>query len=583
MDYVANTTRDRLEYLRQQLETERASFMNHWRELGDYILPRRPRFASNDVNKGDKKNQKIVDSTATFASRTARSGMMSGITSPARRWFRLATRDKDIVEDEEVKAWLYTVTEKMNAIFEKSNLYGSLPIVYGDIITFATSAMMVLEDFENVIHTKHFPIGSYVCSANDRGIVDVFGRTFRMTVRNVVNQFARDGEDYNWENISSMVKEAYESGRFEDWVEIQHFIMPNDMYDPDKEDSASKKFVSIYYEVGSGSTGPGGNYMTGLDSDKILRRMGYDIFPVLVPRWEVNSEDSYGTDCPGMQVLGDIKQLQLQQKRKMQAIEKMVNPSMIGPAHLRNSAVTLQPGGITFVDVRDAANTFRPAHEVRLSIRELMEDMQMTRERIRHGFFENLFLALSTSDRREMTAREVEERHEEKMWALGPVLQRLNQDFLTPLIDLTFEYMLRQGLVPPPPRALLERAGEPLKVEYVSVMAEAQKLVNLKAVERFMQLAGNTAAINPQALDKMDADQLMDVYAELTGIPPGIVRPDEMVEEIRQERAKQQQAQQKMEQLQQAGAMAKDMGSAAQSISQAGGDGAAISEALGGA
>lgn len=582
MDQVNHGIRDRLEYLRQQQETERSSFIGHWRELGDYICPRKPRFTSQDVNKGDKKNQKIYDSTATFAKRTAESGMMSGITSPARRWFRLAVQDKDIIEDEEVKHWLHTVTVKMSGIFDKSNLYGSLPTVYGDLVAFGTSAMMVLEDADTVLHTKHFPIGSYTISANNKGIVDTFGRTYRMTVRNVVNEFARkeDGK-IDWSNISDMVKNAYENGRFEDWVEIQHFVLPNDMYDPNKIDAASKRYASIHYEVGSMSTMPQQNYITK-GFDKILRRSGYDIFPVLVPRWEVNSEDSYGTNCPGMMALPDIKQLQLQQKRKQQAIEKMVNPAMVGPAHMRNSAATLQPGGITYVDVRDAANTFRPAHEVRIQIADLAEDMRQCRERIRHAFFENLFLALSTSDRREMTAREVEEIHEEKMWALGPVLQRLNQDFLNPLIDLTFEYMLRQGLIPPPPPALVERAGQPLKIEYVSVMAEAQKLVNLKSVERFLQLAANTAAVSPDALDKLDVDQLIDVFSDLTGIPPGIVRPDELVAQIREQRAQQQAQQQKLAALQQAGTMAKDIGSAAQSLTNAGADDSALAQALGG-
>lgn len=575
---MQESKRQRLEKLRVQLESERSSFMTHWRELGDYILPRRPRFTLKDVNKGEKKNQKIVDSTATFAARTARSGMMSGITSPARRWFRLATHDKSIIEDADVKAWLHTVTEAMNTVFTRSNLYNSLPIVYGDLVVFGTAAMMVMEDYDKVIHTQHFPIGSYFCSANNRGNIDTFGRTFQMTVRQIVKQFgtpegANQGE-LDMSNISDTVQRLWKEGRTEDWIEVAHIIMPNDEYNPEKPESKFKKYVSVYYEL-SCSSGSGKYAHVGQnEEDRFLRVAGYDRFTVLVPRWEVNSEDSYATDCPGMQALGDIKQLQLGERRAMQAIEKMVNPPLVGPGHLRNSAVSMRAGDITYLDVRDAANGLRPIHDVRPQIQDLEVKQQSARDRIRHAMFENLFLALTMSDRREITAREVEERHEEKMWALGPVLERLNQDLLDPLIDLTFEYMNRQGLIPEPPEVL---QGMDLKIEYVSVMAEAQKLINLKSVERFTQHAANLAAINPAALDKLDIDQMMDVYGELTGIPPGLVKPDDQVAAEREERAKAQAQQQRMNSLQQGAATMKDAAQAAATAPEG-----ALEAALGG-
>ena len=575
---ATESKRTRLEKLRIQLESERSSFMTHWRELGDYILPRRPRFTLKDVNRGEKKNQKIIDATPTFAARTARSGMMSGITSPARRWFRLATHDKTIKEDADVKAWLHAVTENMNTVFTRSNLYNSLPIVYGDLIVFGTAAMMVMEDFDKVIHTQHFPIGSYFISANNRGNIDTFGRTFQMTVRQIVKQFGTpegaDQGELDMSNISDTVQRLWAEGRTEDWIEVAHIIMPNDEYQPNKPEARFKPFVSVYYELHTINGTQKYSHIGKQDQDRFLRESGYDRFTVLVPRWEINSEDSYATDCPGMQALGDIKQLQLGERRAMQAIEKMVNPALVGPGHLRNSSVSMRAGDITYLDVRDAANGLRPIHEVRPQLQDLEAKQSSCRDRIRHAMFENLFLALTMSDRREITAREVEERHEEKMWALGPVLERLNQDLLDPLIDLTFDYMSRQGLIPEPPEIL---QGIDLKIEYVSVMAEAQKLINLKSVERFTQHAANLAAINPNALDKVDIDELVDVYGDLTGIPPGIVKPDDQVAEERQARAEAQAAQQRMDAIQQGASIAKDAAQATQAAPEG-----ALEAALGG-
>ncbi len=194
--------------LKAQLENERSSFKSHWRDLGDYILPRRPRWFVEDTNRGERRNTKIIDSTATLAARTLRSGMMSGITSPARPWFRLSTPDPKMAEFGDVRQWLQDVTDRMNTVFLQSNLYNSLPIVYGDMGVFATAAMLVEEDFDSVIRTYVFPVGSYMISNDSKGRVRTFYRTFRMTVRQAIQEFGNADEagKIDWSVFSSFVK-----------------------------------------------------------------------------------------------------------------------------------------------------------------------------------------------------------------------------------------------------------------------------------------------------------------------------------------------------------------------------------------
>src|SRR4051812_14568374 len=115
-----------------------STFKPFWQEAADYILPRRQRFLVTDSNKGDRRNQKIVDATATKSLRTLKSGMMSGITSAARPWFRLTTPDPDLAEFKPVKEWLHSVQRRMETVHNRSNIYNSFPILYGDMATFAT-------------------------------------------------------------------------------------------------------------------------------------------------------------------------------------------------------------------------------------------------------------------------------------------------------------------------------------------------------------------------------------------------------------------------------------------------------------
>lgn len=545
----------KLEILRSQLDLERSSFIGHWRELSEYIHPRRSRFTISDANRGDKRSHKIIDSTATLAARTLRAGMMSGITSPARPWFKLTTTDPDMADYQPVKEWLHYVTNTISTSYLRSNLYNVLPSLYGDLGSFGTSPIIIQEDFNEVFHAQLFPVGSYMVAQDYKGKINVFFREFRLTVRQLVEMFGEieTNGKVKWDNFSSHVKNQWDQCNYEAWIDVCHVIMPNENYNPKSIKGVEKKFSSFYYERGSSG------YSSSYEDDVFLRQSGYDVFPVLCPRWEVVGEDVYGTDCPGMTALPDIKQLQTVEKRAAQAIEKMVNPPMVGPTSMKNAKASILPGDITYMDVRDGLQGFRPAHEVRASIQELENKQAQVRDRIRRAFFEDLFLMLASSDRRMITAREIEERHEEKLLALGPVLEQLNQDLLDPLIDLTFDIHMRQGYIPPPPK---EIQGQALKVEYVSIMAQAQKAVGLVGVDRFASFSSQLLSVAPETKDKLIFDQFIDVYADITGVPPTLIRSDEDAQKIREERAQAAAQQQQMQMMQQSIASAKDLSQA---------------------
>lgn len=546
---IYKTKRQQLDLIKSSLENERTSFESHWRDLSDFILPRRSRFSISDVNKGDRRNQKIIDSTATLAARTLRSGIMSGVTSPARPWFRLTTQDPDLAEWGPVKQWLHLVQQRITASYLKSNLYNILPTVYGDLGVFGTAATSVEEVFNgDVIHAKSFPIGSYWVAKDEFGRINTFVREFRMTVAQLLETFGekKNGE-FDWSNFSTYVRGQYDQGNLQTWIDVTHFVMPNMEYDQKNPIAKFKKFTSCYFESG-----------TGYDSkqdDKYLRESGYDYFPILVPRWETTAEDVYGTNCPGMEALGDIKQLQNGEKRIMEAVDKMIRPPMKGPTSMKGQAASIISGDITYIDNVNGQG-FEPVYEVNFRIQEMEMKQSQVRSRIQRSFYEDLFLMLSNLDRRQITAREIEERHEEKLLALGPVLEQINQDLLDPLTDIAFNIHLRQRLLPPPPPEL---QGMELKVEYISVMAQAQKMLGVSSVERFTQFVGGLAQVDQGVLRKIKADQIVDVYGEMLSVPPSIVRTDEEVQQIIQAEQAQQMQQMQMQQQMQAVDMAKKL------------------------
>lgn len=551
--------KERYQKLLAQLERERASWMPQWRDLADFILPHREMFLVSESKRGDRRNLKIVDNTATWAADVLTAGLMSGFTNPAKRWFGLSTQDPDLAKVHAVRLWLDDVNERMFGVFGRSNLYDSLPLVYADLGVFATAAILVEEDFESVLQTHVFPIGSYYLANGDRDRVRVFFREFRLTARQIVEKFGHFGPDAqvaDWSNISKEVREAYENGQTEQAFDLCHVIEPNPEYDPRRQDAAHKRYRSAYYEKGR-STAAAKTY--GVEDDVFLRVSGYDYFPVLAPRWKVRSGDSYGTFSPGMNALGDVKQLQHGEKKSAQALDKIIDPPLKGPPEARGTVISMLAGGVTLLSEREGQKGLSPLHEVNPGVAAWEEKQAQIRSRIERAFHVPLFLAIQSLEKSGITAREIEARVTEGMVQIGPVFQRVIGDLLDPLIDLTFDFMAKQGLIPEPPEEL---AGQPLKIEYVSPMAVAQKAVSRNSILDFATFVGEIAGFQPEILDKVDLDRTVDVYGGITNVPPAILRSADDVAAIRQARARAQAAQQQAALAREGAAAAKDLASA---------------------
>ena len=511
--------RQRILARKAALWSERSSWVNHWRDISDYQQPRAGRFFVTDRNRGDKRANNILDNAAVFGSRTLAAGMMSGMTSPARPWFRLEIQDKDLMESGAVKAWLHDTAVLLRAMFAGSNTYRALHTLYEELGLFGTAATIVLPDFDSVLHHYPLTVGEYALGTNQKGIVDTLCREFQMTVSQLVDQFGL-------ENCSDTVKNMYNRRQLDSWVDVVHMIQPRRERDYTKMDGKNKRFASCYMEPGRENF------------DVFLSESGFDAFPVLAPRWVVTGNDIYGTS-PGMECLGDVKQLQHQQLRKGQAIDYQVNPPITVPTKYREAAKARLPGGVFYVDSQGTGQAVRSAFEVNLNLQHLMVDIQDVRDRIRSSYYADLFMMLANDTRSGITATEVAERHEEKLLMLGPVLERLQNELLSPMIDIAFDYANKAGILPTPPTEL---EGTDLKVEFISVLAQAQRAVASQGVDRLLGTVANLAAIKPEVLDKIDFDQTIDDYADMYGVNPKIVVPDNVVAQIRAQRAQAAQA-----------------------------------------
>ncbi len=386
--------------------------------------------------------------------------------------------------------------------------------------------MSHVSDAKDVARFYTHTAGSYMIGQNARFEVNTLVREFEMTVSQMVGAFGR-------ENVSQTVKTQYDNGNYDSWHPVVHFIEPNPDFDPEQEGNRFKLFRSVKYEPG--------NLQTAGTDGKFLSKSGFDRFPAYVPRWDLTGEDIYGTDCPAITALGDIKGLQVEEKRKAQGIDKMVNPPLKGPASIKNVPVSSLPGGLTIYDLGIGSEKLEPLYTVNPQLGELNLDIERVERRIDDAFYVNLFFAITNMKGiQPKNQLELSQVDRERLLQLGPPLNRVHGEFLEGLVDNSFDQMVAPrpdlpfGLLPEPPKEL---EGMELKVEFISSLAIAQRAVATGAIERFMGFIGSLVEIGYEdARDKADADQAADEYGTLIGVPPRLVVPDDVVAQVRQER-----------------------------------------------
>lgn len=517
----------RLDNRFKTLWTEADTWRAHWTLIAEQQLPRRSTALLDKQKKGGKddgtrRNTAILNTTPVMAVRTLSSGMMSGITSPSRPWFRLATPDPDKMEIPAVREWLDVVQRRMHVRFSKTNLYTALPVLYDDLGTLGTSAMLMEEDDDELLRFTPLTPGTYVLAADGRGTISTLMREISMTLEQIVDKFGEEG-------LGPQIKVALQRKQWDQEFPIRHAIIPKGKIKHEIQKNAPKNaavnmpWLSVYWEPGRHQEG------------YLLKVGGYERFPVLTPRWYLIGNQTYGRS-PGMDCLGDCRQLQDMERRKARLTALLAEPPMKGPPGMENRKSSIAPNAMTYVQETQNGK-YEPAYEVDpQGLNFLIQDIAIVEERIKTAFYVDLFLMLASSDRREITAREVDERHEEKLLQLGPVIERLYDEALDPLIDYTFQRMFEAGEIPPPPPELED---EDLRVELISIMAAAQNLVTASSIDRLLGVVVNVAQAKPEVLDKIDADQLVDEYAELLGTPVDIIKDDEEVGQDRAARERQ--------------------------------------------
>lgn len=527
------TLRQKAERLRSQVRDEYfQGWREHHRQIAEVVNPRRPQFLTSDrMIAGNKQNDSIINNVATEASGSLRAGLRSGTASSSRPWFKLTTHQPDLWENEEVKEWLHQVEVILTGVIAKSNFYEKIEELYGDLGDFGTAPMHIEADEKEVIRCYVFPIGSYFLAQDARGKVDTIFRDVPMTAAQLVKKFG-------YENCCLQVRVAYKQKNLYQYFDVVHFIIPNEDWQDGALGPTGKTWLSGWYELAR----------TEVENHGMLHIGGFDYFPVMAPRWSVTGSNVWGSS-PGMNALGDARALQNLEEQKMQVVQKINNPPLNVPASLRGQQASLLPGAEN--PIAGAGAKIEPAMSIHPQALEAIEaTIREHEQRIRASYYADLFRLLDTLQKGQMTAYEVQQRVQEKMQLIGPTYERVEDELLDPAIEAILHILMEGYYLPPVPQVLL---GAEVKAEYTSIIAQAQKAADLAALRETLQVVGNIAAVDPEAMDNLDIDYVVHDYVTKLGLPPKVLRTPEARDAMRQ--AKQQMAM-KQQQMAQAGQLA---------------------------
>ena len=534
-----------------------------WSRWRDLFAPKRGRFTPGDTPKKSTKrrNSHPAKTVEEFAA-----GMQSGLASPSRKWFTFGLFDRLVATLERVKAWVGQVSDITESRILQTNFYPEMTTFWKEEGIFGTSATFIEEDDEDIFYCKTLTAGQYGVGEDHKGRPNRFCREMQYTAQQLEEDFGYDAlpreiqlELTDRERRDSPAKHT-----------VRHLIQPNKKYQTDKLGPSGMRYQSLWWLV-------------GYEDPEFLRISGYHEFPVVVGRWSKIADDVYGREHPGDLSEDDAATLQDMETDSRGAIERAVKPPMLGPKSLMGK-MDNRPNRITLYEpLSDGkAPVVQPLFEVNFDYQAAENKIEMLKRDIDRAWYVDLFRMLSSDMRPGRSATEAQLLDDEKAYIMAPVTMRQTTEVLTVALIRIFGIMNRAGMYPEVPPEL---AGRDIKIEYVSEFALLQKRAAQAGIETVLLVAKQLAELQmaaggaPEVLDRIDADEVLEIYGEINAIPSGIILGDDVVAGIREDRAMQMQQAQQMQMAQQAAAMAPEMAKATKDMSETqvgGGDSTAL-------
>lgn len=508
---------------------ERANAVATWSILSEFILPNQSGIFYGEDTAGGKKTTRLFDGTAPMANNDLAAAFQSTLTNPSSKWSKIVFQSDELNDDRESVEWLEDANNKIHESFNESNFDTQLSKNYQAFCSLATMVLFQEENQRELAGTfngmrfEAWHLSQVAFSENSLGKVDTIYRKFQMTAKQAMERFKEKSSDIIVEASSKDPSKEFN---------FYHCIFPRDkskvrINDQGLSEAVNRPFESLFIFK---------------DDSQIMEESGYYEFPVYVNRWSTLPGEVYGRG-PGHLALPDTRSLNKVKELSLNAVAKAVDPPLLVTSRNILGSLNLSPRSVNVV--RDINGVREMTPQARFDVTQFqVEDL---RKSIRSAFFLDKLLLPPRTETGEMTAFEVQQRLEQMQKVLGPILSRLNSEFLSPLITRSFKMLVRAGALLPLPPLLLER-GTDIDITFVNSLSRSQNAEDIANITSWIQELGGLAQFDPSVMDYVDSDGIAKHIAKVRSVPEVAIHSDEEVEEIREQRAEQQKQQQQIDQ-----------------------------------
>jgi hypothetical protein len=522
----------------QELEQQRSSFLSQWTDISENILGRgdfQTLTTSLLQNQGIKKTRKLYDTTARKRGRDLAGNLGSLITPPTVRFVGLQTHPAEMRGFFAIDSWLDFAENWMLRVFQRRRggwLQASQP-TYEDVVFYGTGAMFTQAQLGFGPKFQSRPLSELTIDVGPDGFVDTVFRKYALRTRSFRQEFG-EGADPEMDRL-------WESGEDRP-IEILHLVHPRS-------------------ESGVLNSRPWRSVHVRSDKPRILRESGYWTFPWAIPRWAIDTGNVFGTG-PGMDVLSDALGANAMARDLLIASNKAVMPPMgipddgiVGPVSFAPNSFTTYRAGMF------QSNPFHPIHEVG-QYPFSIDMLQDKRRQIIEGMYGDLLVAANASG----TATEFIGSEEKLAEKAGPMVGRVAAELVESTVVRILDIGERMGLLPPRPPEL---QGVLVTVKYESPIVRVQRRREARGIMGTYEAYGAMATVNPEVFDNIDPDAAARAIADASIIPPSVMRSEQEVGAIREERARAQAIADASAEAQAAAQALGQAGGAAQSVAAA--------------
>jgi len=492
-----------------------ANFRALHQRTADLVYPRSDQI-TRVSSPGVEKGQRIHDPTAVMASLEMMSGLSQNLIAPGNRFFSLRASDRKVNSKEKVKRYLSFVTDITHEQLFSSNFLLQYNSTLRALGVFGTGN--IFSEYTTFLNFKDIDIGSYLIIENSKGRVDTVMEKFSYTARQA-------SQEWGDKAGKSVLEEMKDEKNLNKDFEFIHLVRPREKWNPRYKTSDNMPIESVYVSV---------------KDDVIVSEGGYNEFPYHVARWIKAPNEVWGRG-QGTFGLPYIQQLQTMERAFKECANKHNNPALevlsTFPPPVRTG-----PGALNWVEELGSIRAIQQQALGNFVVTK--EALEMQQELVRKIFFNDIFVQLANLKGDRRTTVEIRERIGEGLQRLGPPIGRIQEEQLSPLIERAVFLLIRNGIIPEPPREL---SGQNFEIEYVGRLALELKSHQARGAQQWILSIAEMNELFPEAADIVNVDSATRRLGETFGVNIDDMRSEEEVAEIRQARAEQQAAQRQLE------------------------------------